>query len=274
MKTPLLLSLLFAGMLSQAQDYREIRTKYPGEDLVMLKNKSSYQIRIVNDTPVVDSREEEEWIYLTEKGSMMKKEGWISHSGFRELGDYSAYTVTSKGRKLDATDARTTANTSEGIFYDDSKLTSFKFPGLTEGALTHQEYELKFRNPFLLTPHYFSMGIPTVYNELKVRFPKNVKIRYVIKGVEKARVQFKEEKQRQETVYTFTVENMPREHSYPDAPERPHWSTHVVFFIEAYQEQGKRSVLHQMTCTTCIRATREISINPSVRNSNISRTRW
>jgi transglutaminase-like putative cysteine protease len=232
--------ILAQGMM--AQDLRDIRQKYPGEDLVMLSNKTHYRMRLDADSILVDCKESEDWIYLSEKGSMMKKEGWFSHSGFRELGAYEAYTLTAKGKKLGATEFKTTANTSDGVFYDDSKLTSFKFPGLSEGAVTHQEYEIRFRNPYLLTPHYFTRGLPTAFNELKITFPKNIRLRYVLRGVEKERVVFKEEKGRQETTWRFTVENMPRENRYPDAPDHPHWATHVVFYVEAWQ--GKDGAWH------------------------------
>ncbi|WP_336516580.1 DUF3857 domain-containing protein [Pollutibacter soli] len=230
--------IAFAGIAitADSQDFDQVVKSYPDEDYVILRNKTDYKIRMENGVPEITSTDLEEWMYLTENGAVRLKSGWIFHSGFHELKEYDAYTVTSSGKKVRATDFKTTSNKSSGIFYDDSKVTNFNYPNLSKGAMTHLEYNAIHHNAYLLSPHYFSSGIPTLLNELKITFPKSVKLRYVVKGIDKDKVIFKEESKRNETVWTFTAKDLKPNSRYPDAPENAWWATHVVFFIEQVKQ--------------------------------------
>lgn len=232
----ILVFLLCIISLAHAQDFKTVSASFPNEDFVVLKNVTHYDIRLNEGKPQITSKDVEEWMYLTENGAVRMKEGWIFHSGFHELTAYEAYTVTAAGKKVKATDFKTTSNKSSGIFYDDSKVTNFNYPALSKGAVTHLEYSTNHNNAYLLSPHYFSQGLPAVYNELKITFPKGIKLRYVIKGLDKDKIKFKEESKRNETTYTFSAENLPANNRYGDAPKNAWWATHVVFFIEQIKQ--------------------------------------
>ncbi len=236
MRKIILLIILSLPLAISAQNFDELSKKYPTDDYVVLKNTTNYSISLENGEPKISSTDLEEWMYLTENGAVRQKSGWIFHSGFHELKDYEAYTVTSSGKKVKATDFKTTSNKSSGIFYDDSKVTNFNYPSLTKGAVTHLEYNTTHHNAYLLSPHYFSSGIPSVHNELKITFPKSVKLRYVVKGIDRDKVIFKEDTRRNETTWTFTADNLTPSQRYPDAPENAWWATHVVFFIEQIKQ--------------------------------------
>lgn len=232
---PLALLLFCIPFSVTAQRAEDVRKKFPDQDMVMWKNITQYSISVVNDTPRVSSRDLEEWLSLTDNGAM-RKEGRIYHSGFHQLIDYKAYTVTTNGKTLPATDAKTISNPGSGVFYDDAKMTTFNFPGLTAGAISHIEYNTKHANPYLLSPSYIILGVPVVQGELKITCDANIKLRYLIKGVSRDLVKVKEEKKKNETVYTFTVKDAKNEDYYPDAPARPFWGTHVIFHIEQYRK--------------------------------------
>ncbi len=136
----------------------------------------------------MESREQEQWMYLTDNGAMLK-EGRIYHSGFHKLIEYDAYTITPAGKKVKVTDVKTTSTNSSGIFYDDGKVTSFNFPSLSPGSVSNQEYSIQHTNAYLLSPHYFSHGMPTLYNELKITVPKSVKLKYILKGLSKDKIE-------------------------------------------------------------------------------------
>lgn len=232
---PLVLLLLCIPFSVTAQRTEDIRKKFPDQDYVMLKNITQYSISVVNDTPRVSSRDLEEWLSLTDNGAM-RKEGRIYHSGFHKLIDYKAYTITTNGKELPATDVKTISNPGSGVFYDDAKMTTFNFPGLTAGAISHIEYNTQHVNPYLLSPSYMILGVPVIQGELKITCDANIKLRYLIKGISRDLVKVKEEKKKNETVYTFTVKDAKNEDYYPDAPARPFWGTHVIFHIEQYRK--------------------------------------
>jgi transglutaminase-like putative cysteine protease len=230
----ILIFLCFPGRLS-AQKLDEIKKKFPDQDYVMLKNITNYTITVEQDTPRINSRELEEWMSITENGAM-RKEGRIYHSGFHKLLDYKAYTITPQGKKIDATDFKTKSNQSAGIFYDDAKTTSFNYSTLSPGAISHLEYGIRHENPYLTSPGYLNYGAPVVNSELKISCDNNIKLKYVIKGLSRDAVNVKEEKKKNETVYTFSIKDIKGEDYYPDAPSRAFWGTHVVFFIEQYKK--------------------------------------
>ncbi len=233
----LILCLLAFPFSIAAQRTEDIRKKFPDQDYVMLKNITHYTIAVVNDSVKVQSRDVEDWLFLTENGAM-RKEGRIYHSGFHKLKAYKAYTITTNGKELEVTDVKTKSNPGSGVFYDDAKLTSFNYPGLTAGATSHLEYSTEHTNPYLLSPSYLILGVPVIQGELKITCDANIKLRYLVKGVSKDLVKVKEEKKKNETVYTFTVKDAKNEDFYPDAPARPFWGTHIIFHIEQYKKSN------------------------------------
>ena len=238
MRCTYLVSLIFIALYIpnsvSAQKVDDIRKKFPDQDFVMLKSIAEYSITVENDTPRVISNEVEQWLYLTENGAM-RKEGRIYHSGFHKLLDYKAYTITPGGKEVPVTDIKTKSNPSSGIFYDDARVTSFNYPSLTAGASSYLSYSIKHENPYLLTPDYMMMGVPVINGELKIRCDNNIRLGYLVKGISKDQVKMKEEKGKNESVYTFSIRDAKGEDYYPDAPERPYWGTHVIFYIKQYK---------------------------------------
>jgi hypothetical protein len=232
---PFILIALYISNSASAQKLDDIRKKFPDQDFVMLKSNTQYSITVENDTPRVVSKDIEQWLHLTENGAM-RKEGRIYHSGFHKLVDYQAYTITPNGKEIPAMDVKTKTNASSGIFYDDSKVTTFNYPSLGAGAISHLSYTLKHENPYLLTPNYMLFGVPVINGELKITCDNNIKLRYLVKGISKELVKVKEEKKKNETVYTFSIKDAKGEDFYPDAPSRPFWGTHVIFHIEQYRK--------------------------------------
>jgi hypothetical protein len=96
---------------------------------------------------------------------------------------------------------------------------------------------MKHKDAHLLSPFYFSRGVPVLNSELKISFPKDMNIKYVIRGNGKERVTFKEETKRGEKIYTFTASDMEAERAYGDAPSHSWYSLHVIFYIENYKNE-------------------------------------
>ncbi len=235
-------AILLAGAKLQAQDIADIKSKFPGEDAVVLNHSVAYQLKITDGQPAAESKELEQILYLSENASAYMSKYNFYQSGFHELLDYQAYTKTADGKKIKVTDFKTDNSTSSGIFYDDVKETKFDFPALSAGAVGNLELTKKHKDPHLLSPFTFSRGVPVVKAELKISFPKEMSVKYVIKGNDKDKVQFKEESRRGETTYTFSVNDLAAEKRYPDAPDDSYYSLHVIFYIEKYQNEKGETV--------------------------------
>lgn len=239
-RIPVLLGLLLTvpGFLS-AQTAEEWRSRYPGE-LALIKNHSlHYRLRMENGKPVGESEEWQEIQFIGENaGSLMTRYAFFN-SGFHPVQEYEAYTRTAGGKKMEVKDFKTTHSTGNGIFYDDIQQTSFDFPGITPGATGCLRVKKKHPEPSLFMPFYFSRSIPVRHAELKVTFPKEINVRYHVMGQKPELIKFSSSTRRGETTYEFSVDELPREPDYADAPDNAYYAPHVIFYIDSYQDGGK-----------------------------------
>lgn len=236
------LSLLAATIVrpAGAQNLAAIQSKYPGEHQVVLGHAMHYKITVKDGVPYVSSEESQQFLYLSTEGhSWLSKYGFV-HSGFHQLGQYSAYTLTADQKKIKVTDFKTTDSKSNSIFYDDVKETSFDFPAIGPGAIGTLQTSIVDKDPHLLLPFFFTWPIPVIHSEVKISFPKDMSIRCQLKGNDSARIRFTQETRRGETTYTFTADSLDGERSWPDAPGSRWYATHLIFYIEKYpDEHGK-----------------------------------
>ena len=234
--------LLFIGLDSAAQSAAEITKKFPGEEAVMLNSSLHYRISLKNGEPSVESKAIQQLMYLSDNTSVYMSRYGFSHSSFHEVLKYEAYTRTAENKKIKVTEFKTTDSKSNSIFYDDVKETMFDFPSISPGAIGSLEMTMAHKDAHLLSPFYFTRRFPVINGELKITFPKDMAIRYVLKGNEKEKIQFSEESRRGEITYTFKVTDMPGEKPYSDAPESAYFATHVIFFIDHYKNEKGETI--------------------------------
>lgn len=238
----IILWTISAGLCLQAraQTIAELQSKYPGEQAVLLDHTMHYTFTVKDGQPVVQSRESQRLAYLSvQSGGEISQYGFY-HSGFHEIQQYSAYTLTADAKKIKVTDFKTTDSKSNGIFYDDVKETSFDFPSVAPGSIGTLETTMIHKNPHVLSPFSFGRYIPVVHSELQLTFPKTMSIKYMLRGIDTAHVTFKEETRHGEITYTFEARDMPDEKPYEDAPARSWYATELIFYIEKYvDDQGK-----------------------------------
>lgn len=223
-----------------AQNLEEIKKNFPGENAVILNHTKHYHLKLKDGQPEAISEEVQELLYLSPNaGSYMSRYSFYT-STFHQVTEYDAYTIPPTGKKIPVKDYKTSQSRSNSVFYDDTKETNFDFPSITPGAVGHLEYTTVHPNPRMLSPHYFSRFVPVINGELKVSFPKEMNVKYMIKGHNKDKLQFASETKKGETTYSFKVTNLAKELSYPDAPDNSYYSLHVIFYIDSYQDGEKR----------------------------------
>ncbi|MBL7744354.1 MAG: DUF3857 and transglutaminase domain-containing protein [Chitinophagaceae bacterium] len=237
----IIIPAIISAYLSAAQSVEEIKAIFPGEQAVVRSHTVHYTIKLKDGQPQAESDEVQELMYLSDNaGSFMSRYSFY-HSGFHQVKEYEAYTISPSGKKITVKDFKTSQSVSNSVFYDDMKQTSFDFPSITPGAVGHLEYTTVHTNPRLLSPHYFSRYVPVINGELKITFPKDMSVKYMIRGNYKEKVQFTSENRKGETTYSFKVANLPKELNYPDAPDNSYYSLHVIFYIENYRD-GSQTV--------------------------------
>jgi hypothetical protein len=235
--------LLVPGQgLLRAQSIDAIRQKYPGEAAVVLNHSMVYTISISEGQPRVQSNETNQILYLSaEAGAYLSRYGFV-HSSMSELQQYEAYTRMANDKKVKVSDFQTSDSKSDGVFYDDVKETSFDFPAIAPGAIGNLEVSILHKDPHFLSPFFFSHSLPVVKTELKISFPKDMSVKYKVLGDDSSQIAITQETRHGETTYTFSAKDLPAERAYADAPDSRWYASHVVFYIEKYQDESGRTV--------------------------------
>ena len=243
--------IFFAGLLLAGTSLRavaqsekaikEVKEKYANEKAVVLNQSTHYTITLQDGQPRVVSEELQQLLFLSAEAGAWMSEYGFSYSSFDEVLSYEAYTRTADDKKIKVTDFKTSDSKSNSIFYDDVKETSFDFPAISPGAIGTLQTSMVCKDPHLLSSFFFSRGIPVAHAELTITFPRDMSIKYQLKGNDTDRIQVTRESRHGENTLTFQVKDMPADKgAYADAPDGRYYRPHVIFYIEKYQDgQGQ-----------------------------------
>lgn len=225
---------------ADAQTLDDLQKQYPREHAVMLNKSLHYRISIKDNAPYVESEELDQIEYLTPQANAYMGRFGFSHGDFQQLVSYEAYTRTPADKKIKVADFKTTSSKADFVFYDDQKETTFDFPSIEQGATGNLQVSWINKNPYLLTPFYFSAGIPVVNSELIINCPKDMVLEYRVFGLDTAKVEISVDRGRSGTEYRFRYRDCPAELAYDDAPGPAWYATHVVFYIASFKnDQGE-----------------------------------
>jgi len=240
----------FAAQQAVAQTPGEVKQLFPGQDLVFLKYDQHLKLYMKDGIPVAETRHENEVLVMSEKNASQYNRYKVYHSGYNELTDLNAYTLVPDGnryRKLKVEDQKTTNSSSNSVFYDDVKETSFNFPGLVQNAIQHVEYSQFHKDVHLLSPYYLPESAPVISATFSVTVPNGISIRYVVRNDQNGLFRFTEEKKRKETVYTWTAANIGSKDGYGNAPNFRYFVPHVIIYVSSYEnESGNQNLLNSL----------------------------
>ncbi|PWT70733.1 MAG: hypothetical protein C5B59_20230 [Bacteroidetes bacterium] len=238
----ILLATILLPVFGSSQSLEEIKSKFPDENAVFLTKALHYKISLNNGQPAVESDELQRIEYLTAQAPAdMSRHGFFQ-SDFQQVVAYEAFTQTARDKKLKVNDFKTSTNKEDFVFYDDVKETTFDFPSIGEGAIGNLRVSWINKNPYLLSPFYFSGGIPVINSELKINVAKGINIKYRLFGQDTTKVVVNIENNRNESVYTFRYKDCPAERRYGDAPSSAWYATHVIFYIDSYKDENGGTV--------------------------------
>ena len=161
----------------------------------------------------------------------------FSHSDFRQLIAYEAYTRTADDKKLKVSEFKTSASKENSVFYDDVQETTFNFPSVQPGAVGNLDVSWLDKDPHLLSPFYFTGFIPSANSELKITVSKDISLKFRLMGLDTSQIITNMESKHHNNVYTFSYKNCPADKRYGDAPGYAWYSPHIVFYIENYKDE-------------------------------------
>ncbi|MBA2746998.1 MAG: transglutaminase domain-containing protein [Flavisolibacter sp.] len=230
------LTLVLFSRIAGAQE--ELRTRFPLAEAVYTNVVCEVNIEKLDGKWIALTDHKEDLSYLTENSLKMMSRGRIYHSSFNELKKWDAYTRVNN-KKLKVTNTSTASSRQDYIFYDDTKATSFDFAGIGLNTSRHIDYQLLLNDIHLLYPHYFERYFPVGEGTLRISFPSDIKMKYLLKGDQSDKIVFTETKKKDKTIWTFQVKDMIGRQPFPDAPDNSYYATHIIYYVEQVKENNE-----------------------------------
>jgi transglutaminase-like putative cysteine protease len=245
-----LLSILFfflipaAPLLAQADkiDFQKIKEKHKDDDIVYLKYFRELTIGIDGEDLVIRDAHQSEMLFLNEKSSVYAQQSISYVNHVSEIEDIDAYTMVPKDKggykKVPVRDYKDASNTSSDVFFDDVNEKSFVFPQPVTGAIGVINYTELFKDPHFLNKFYFATGWPIEESRLRIKFNKNVNLKYIMENNSEDIV-FEESEEGNNKVYTWKRKNVDKLKYEADAKSVAYETPHVIIYIASYEGKEK-----------------------------------
>ncbi|ALD20096.1 DUF3857 domain-containing protein [Hymenobacter sp. DG25A] len=219
--------------------------QYPGEKAVYLDYRQDLTVEIVGDSVQVLARHHYDMLHLDAQTSMYADDRVYS-SLFNRLQKVEARTLVPNGRDYRAvkvTDFKSKFETQPGIFYDDTRVTTFSFPVLTPGARTVTDYTVRHPDSRFLQPFFFSSYVPVRHAELTITAPAGVKVEGKLFNTDQVKVQFSKQQKGNTVVYRWAADNLPTPPRDDNGPESSYYRPHLMYYIEEAPVAGQQRKL-------------------------------
>ena len=222
----------------------QLKAQFPNDNLVFLTRSEKVNVEIANGALQIDVQHQDDRVFLDERASAQADERIYYSEAFQEISDIKAVSLIPEKtgyRSSIVTDFKTEKpSPGGGIFYDDTFVKRFTFPGAKTGSIGTLFYRERIKNPFMLTGFAFGNYTPILNAELSVTFPADVKISYKTYGNTKG-ITFKESTQNGKTTYSWQAKNLKAYPLETESLSLRHYVPQVILFIENYTIAGKKT---------------------------------
>lgn len=241
----LIVALVGAPFCSKAQTLEELQKQYPGKTAVFSNVNRNVDISYSKGVPVAKATEVSEMFILDDKANGIYNKDRVYHSSFNELKKVEAYTTAPDGngtKKMKVSEFKTQSSSSRDIFYDDAKETSFDYPKVVKGSITHVETEHFNKDIHFISPFYFSSYLPVVNATFSLTFPEDMDVRYIIKNDDKKNITVTETKKGRKKKIEFSASNIKEFEYFPDAVSPSYYAQHVIVYVTQYKNDDDNIV--------------------------------
>lgn len=231
--------LLFITVYSANCQEQEViwAEKYNGENAVVTSHKQHLQVMVEDGAIKGLMVVEKEILLLTDIAPGLFNNANVYHSSFGKLKNVEGYSLipAKKGYdKLKVKDFKEVKSTTDGIFYDDDHETILSYPGLVKGGKTILKYEIEHTDLHFMPSHYFQSYIPIVKSEFSVTVPKDVNLKWQLRGQNTDRVKQTVSENKNKITYTWIAEDLSKVNIYDDAPNTSYYLPHLLLYIDSY----------------------------------------
>ncbi|HMO60890.1 MAG TPA: transglutaminase domain-containing protein [Ferruginibacter sp.] len=243
----IVLKIIFCCGLASAthvsgQTVQELLNAYPDKLAVFSNVNRSVEVFINGGSPYAEATEVSEMTILNDKANGIFNKDKVYHSSFNELKKIEAYTLVPEGNsfaKMKVTDFKVHSSPGNGVFYDDVKETTFDYPRLAKGSVTHVQTTHFNKDIRLLSSFYFSSYQPVHKAAYTVTFPEDMDVRYILKNDPENKVTVTETKKGRKRKLEFSATGIPSYDVFGNGTSVSYYATHVIVYVAGYKYNGQ-----------------------------------
>ena len=236
----LILSLPACGVY--AQTVEKMQELFPDKLAVFSNINRQVEISYKKGVPFAEAVESSQMMILDDNANGIFNKDRVYHSSFNELKKIEAYTLVPEGnsnKKLKISDFKTQSSKRQSVFYDDVKETTFDYPQLRKGSISHVETQHYNKDIRFLSAFYFNNYLPVHNASYSVSFPADVDVRYIIKNDSQNAVTVQETTEGKKKKLTFTAKNLKSFDYFSDGASFPYYALHVIVYVASYKADDK-----------------------------------
>lgn len=227
---------------ANAQTLEKMQELFPDKLAIFSNITRDVEISYKKGVPYAEAVESSEMMILNDNANGMFNKDRVYHSGFNELKKIEAYTLVPEGnsnKKIKVTDFKTQSSRSQGVFYDDVKETSFDYPQMRKGSISHVETQHFNKDIRFLSTFYFSNYLPVHNASYSITFPSDIDIRYIVKNDDKKMLTVQETSEGKKKRITFSAKNIKNYDHFGDGAAFPYYAMHVIVYVASYRNNNE-----------------------------------
>lgn len=225
-----------------AQSLEKMQELFPDKLAIFSNVNRSVEISLNKGVPYAEADEVSEMMVLNDKANGIFNKDKVYHSTFNELKKLEAYTLVPDGnstQKIKVTDFKTQSSPGNGVFYDDVKETSFDYPKMVKGSISHVETVHFNKDIRLMNSFYFSSYLPVYNATYSVTYPEDVDVKYIIKNDVNKIVTVTESKRGRKKKLEFTANNINNYDYFGNGTSIPYYALHVIVYVASYKTNNE-----------------------------------
>ncbi len=161
------------------------------------------------------------------------------YNGYESLDDVTIYVNDSKKHGITP---RYEYYNADGIFYSDAHVCFFNLPLLKKGSTSEVIFEKTTIDPHYFTSVYFMEEQAVDEQEIKIIVPSWMQLEIKEYNFKAFGIQKNVEQDGDETVYSYTMKNIPAMSSEHDAPGPSYYTPHILVLCKSAQPKDEKYV--------------------------------
>lgn len=237
--------LFFSCLVALAQPtamYDEMNKLYGDHGAVIIKNYQEVNVGINGKGLDIYVNISEQIMLLNRKGGSVMQDQVMYDPHFFDIENLEANTWLHDGNKYvkhKVSEFQDVQSIDSESFVDSRRFKQFKYPNITNGAITECNYTYHLIDPVSIGSFTFINGIPSLQNELRLNVPSDVEFGAAMFG-DTTMIEYRKETKGKITTHIWSSNNVGALKNYDFAMSDDHYRTHMYVYIKSYMFKGKK----------------------------------